>query len=325
MRTEVNPHWLAPGDYVAFLDRIFPGQWDLTAYDWHIARCFNGQRGDLLVQAEEGKIRAGIALTPRQVVVDDRAAIDVGILGAAGTLPEERSRGRYAQLLKSATGCARQRGYAALLAFATADNASTRGLLRIGARAIPSFYVFSAGRTPGAARAALNTRATRNRHAAFNARGILDARALQAVVPQLRQWRAPRPLARDAPTARFHYADRRDWERQFLHRPHAVRAARVRHDSLALLESVDSTDRLQYLACPEEKSSASVAALAASSTAQGRRFFMYTLDPCAAAAARRLGLRTREGYLLLLPTGHAKRNWEALVGARWHVQSGDRL
>jgi GNAT superfamily N-acetyltransferase len=308
MRTEVNPPWLAPGDYVAFLDRVFPGQWDLRAYDWYIARGFNSRHGDLLVQAEEGRIRAGIALVPRQVVVDDRAPIDVGILGAAGTLPEERARGRYAQLLETAIECGRQRGYAALLAYTTADNASSRGLLRIGARAIPSFYVFSAGRTPGVPRAAATMRV-----------------ALDDVVPQLNGWRPHPRLTSGAATARFHYADRGDWEQQFLHRPNGVRAARIRHDSLALLESVDSTDRLQYLACPEEKRVASVAALAAASRASGRRFFMYTLEPSEAAAARRLGLRTRDGHLLLLPTGRGKRHWEALTAAHWHVQSGDRL
>ena len=43
MLSEVNPDWLGPGDYTAFLNRVFPGQWDLKAYDWYIARGFNGR------------------------------------------------------------------------------------------------------------------------------------------------------------------------------------------------------------------------------------------------------------------------------------------
>jgi GNAT superfamily N-acetyltransferase len=310
MVTQLNPSWLAPSDYIAFLNRVFPGQWNPIAYDWYIGRRFNGRRGDLLVQAEDATIHAGFALAPRQIVVDDGAPIDVGIVCAAATLAEERHRGRYTQLLQAAIERARQRGYAALLGFVTADNASGRGLLRIGARAIPSFYVFSAVHTL----------------ARSVPRAHIDARvALDAVVPQLMRGCAHRPISASVPQARFHYADRGDWAEQFLHRPHAVRAVRLRHDSVALLEAVGATNRLQCLVCPDDKSTASIAALAAASSAEAQAFFMYTLNSCEAAAARRLGLRVRDGYLMLLPTGHGKGHWQALAGAHWHVQSADRL
>lgn len=108
-------------------------------------------------------------------------------------------------------------------------------------------------------------------------------------------------------------------------RPHPVRTIRLAHDSLALVESVRETDRLQWLACPDEKSAASVATLAAASAAAGRKFFMYTLDPREAAAARRVGLRIRGGYLMLLPTGQSIEGWDRLTNAVWRVQSGDRV
>jgi ribosomal protein S18 acetylase RimI-like enzyme len=310
MATEVSPGWLTPAGYIAFLNRVFPGQWDPNAYQWYIARSFNGRSCDLLVDAEDSTVCAGFALVPRQTVVDDGAPIDVGVVCAAATLPGERGRGRYARLLRAALERGRQRGYAALLGFVTADNASGRGLLRLGARAIPSFYLYSAA--GGLVRGTPRARVARRE-------------APDALLPQLTQARAHRSNAVQAPQARFHYADRGDWMRQFLHRPHPVRAVRVRHDSVALLEAVGPTERLQCLACPDDRSTASIGALAAASAAAARSFFMYTLDACQAAAARRLGLRARAGYLMLLPTGHAPRDWQALASARWFVQSGDRL
>jgi GNAT superfamily N-acetyltransferase len=310
MLTQVNPSWLEPGHYTAFLNRVFPGEWNPTAYDWYIARGFNGRHGDLLVQAENSTVRAGFALVPRQIVVDDAAPIDVGIVCAAGTLPEERGRGRYAQLLQAAIECGRQRGYVALLGFVTADNPSGRGLLRIGARPIPSYYIRSA--------AGAHARGARHAH--------IDTRvALDAVAAQIRGWCRHRSLRPGTPQAHFHYAERGDWERQFLHRPHGVRAVRLRHDCVALVESVHSTDRLQCLACPGERTTASIAALAAASSRAAQSFFMYTVDASQAVAARRLGLKVRDGYLLLMPTGHRMDRWDALAAARWHVQSGDRL
>jgi GNAT superfamily N-acetyltransferase len=310
MLTQVNPSWLEPRHYAAFLNRVFPGQWDLTAYDWYIARSFNGRCGDLLVQGEDSTVRAGFALVPRQIVVDDAAPIDVGIVCGAGTLPEERGRGRYAQLLQAAIEFGRQRGYVALLAFVTADNASGRGLLRLGARAIPSYYIRSAARA--------HARGARHAH-------VDTPVALDGVAAQIREWCGRRSLRPGTPQAHFHYAERRDWELQFLHRPHGVRAVRLRHDCVAVVESVHSTDRLQCLACPDARTTASIAALAAASAHGTQAFFMYTLEASQAAAARRLGLKVRDGYLLLMPTGHGTDRWDALAAARWQVQSGDRL
>ncbi len=128
--------------------------------------------------------------------------------------------------------------------------------------------------------------------------------------------------ARDA---HFHYARADDREGQLIRRPHTVRAVAWGHDALALLETVGSTDRLQWLACPKEKAVRSIAALTARSTSEGRQFFMYTLDGCVAAAARRAGLRIRTGYLMLQPTGTSGEDWNELAAGTWTVQSGDRL
>ena len=101
--------------------------------------------------------------------------------------------------------------------------------------------------------------------------------------------------------------------RQFVRRPHPVRAVRLSLDSHALIERVGDTDRLQWLAGPHHRFSSNIASLVATSRASGRKFFMYTLDPLQAAAARRTGLKIRNGYLMLLPTGRVHSDWYALT------------
>jgi GNAT superfamily N-acetyltransferase len=304
----VNPDDLDPQEYVEFLNRGFPGQWDRAAYDWYVARPFNGRPNDVLVAERNGTILAGLTICPRQIAIDDGPPIDVGVLSAGMTLPEERGRGLYPQLLEAALERARRHGYAALIGFVLADNASGRGLRRFGARAIGSFYLTS----PARARAC--------RAAPVRAARSGDSEATAALLTRRRM-----PKREGALLARFHYGDPADWRRQFIERPHAVRAVRLAHDSIALIESAGSTDRLQCLTCPEGKTSAGIAALTAASATAGRGFFMYTMDACEAAAARRQRLRVRDGYLLLQPTGGSRDQWQRLATARWQVQSGDRL
>jgi GNAT superfamily N-acetyltransferase len=133
----VNPDDLDPQEYVEFLNRGFPGQWDRAAYDWYVARPFNGRPNDVLVAERNGTILAGLTICPRQIAIDDGPPIDVGVLSAGMTLPEERGRGLYPQLLEAALERARRHGYAALIGFVLADNASDRQLLPhlTGARA----------------------------------------------------------------------------------------------------------------------------------------------------------------------------------------------
>jgi len=240
----------------------------------------------------------------RQVGNDASGPIKVGVLCAGATLRSERGRGHYARLLEALRERALSKDYAALLGFVTRDNTSGRGLLRLGARAIASFYITSVpGRGPAGHR----------RHGR-------EIRPTDAVSTALAA-REPSSAA----SVRFLYTGADDWQRQFIDRPNPVRALRLAHDSLALLEAVGGTDRLQRLACPREKISASIASLASASIAAGRRFFLYTLDPVVAAAAARAGLRARPGYLMLWPTGRHVDAWDSIADASWTVQSGDRL
>ncbi len=302
--TLMNPGWLDPATYIAFLNRVFPGQWDRSAFDWYLGRSFNGVRADLLVRAQGERLLAGLGIGHRQIRIADRI-IDVCVLSAGATLPEERSQGHYAELLRTALEYARDRHYAALVGFVTQGNGSGRALMRLGSRAIPSFYVHSGRRS-----------AARQPTSPLCAERIAWVRERMAA-----QWAR---LGR-ARQAHFHYAHPDDREKQLIQRPHTVRAIRWGHDSLALVETVGSTDRLQWLACPKEKAVRSIAALTARSASAGRHFFMYTLDGCVAAAARRAGLRFRTGYLMLQPTGCSSADWNELAAAPWSVQSGDRI
>jgi hypothetical protein len=190
-----------------------------------------------------------------------------------------------------------------LLGFTTRQNASARGLLRLGAHAIPSFYIVS------------DSLIALRRGAA--SRPVRPLPALEHVRQESYHGRSGE--------VQFHYGARRDWLEQFVQRPNPVSAWRVSHDSTALIETVGSTDRLQWLGCPRRKSIASIAALASSSAAADRKFFMYTLDPLLAAAAGRLGLAIRGGFLLVLPIDRTKADLGELLTAPWGLQSGDRM
>ena len=317
--TQLNPGWLDPSSYVAFLNRGFPGEWDRVAYDWYAARAFNGVHSELLVRAQGSRILSGMTLCYRQIDVDARHPIDVCVLSAGATLSTERGRGHYRILLQAALERSREKSCAAVLGFVTRDNSSGRGLVRLGARSIPSYYIVSADRPRirCASRArALASRPDSNFH---------QWSALDSVLALSARSRVDLSGPSSAQQARFHYEHVEDWEGQFIHRPHAVRAIHLAHDSLALVESVRATDRLQWLACPDGKTARCIAALATASAVAGRDFFMYTLDPHQAAVARRVGLRIRAGYLMVLPTGHSNGSWDRLANAVWRVQSGDRL
>jgi hypothetical protein len=316
---QINPAWLNRASYTAFLNQGFAGKWDAPAYDWYVARGFNAQPSDLLVRCDGTRVLSGMTLCYRQVAVGSGAMVEVAILSAGTTLVAERGRGHYSAMLQSALKRCREKGCAAALGFVTSDNISGHGLMRLGARSIPSFYLIS----PERPRAAQGLTAAPRR--LIGSRPHRRHRSRKSAVELFARHRAQSTSAPGMPHAHFHYERPEDWHRQFLDRPHTVRIVRLAQDSYAALEAVDDTDRLQLLVCPDHKRAGHIAALAATSTADGRRFFMYTLDPGEAAAARRAGLRIRDGYLMLQPTGLEGGGWERLVGANWRVQSGDRM
>jgi hypothetical protein len=306
--TQLNPPWLEPTQYIDFLNAGFPGQWDRASFDFYMARGFLDRRTDIGVRAAGGRILAGVSYCYRQITVGQNTAgrdgpIDVCIMSAGTTLPSERGRGHYRELLQTGIDLCREKSCAAILGFVTRENGSARGLQRLGAYSIPSFYVVSAQRKIKGRRALrLASRRIDPADVAFRPTDF----AVRAHV-------------------RFHYARHRDWLQQFVHRANPVRAVRMAHDATALVETVGSTDRLQWLGCPAPRVAACIAQLAAASHAANRKFFMYTLDPLLARSAARLGLSIRAGLLMVLPVDHTRADWRQLAGAKWGLQSGDRM
>jgi GNAT superfamily N-acetyltransferase len=304
-RIELNPQCLDPTRHIGLLNQGFPGQWSRPTYEWYIARPFHGVENDTIAVTDGHRALSVITLSYRQVCNDANFPIDVGIIGSTVTLPSERGRGHYGRLLEAVRDRAAGKGYVAIIGFVTRDNVSAKGLTHRGAVAIPSFYLVSAsGRRPVS-------------HPARDRLAYCAPEHLAAALAH-RELQQPRGM-------RFLYSRSGDWRRQFIDRPGPVRAVRLAHDSLALVETVHDTDRLQWLACPRDKVTGAIARLAAASAAARRKFFLYTLDPLLAAAARRIGLRMRPGYLLLWPTGRRTEVWNRLAHASWTVQSGDRL
>lgn len=314
IQTYLNPAWLRHSGYVDFLNKAFSGSWSKTDFDWYLGRAFQGIRPDILVRASGTDVIAGLGLAHRQVRIGCDPPVNVGVISAAGTVPSARGQGHYSELLHSAVERARQCSWVALLAFVTEENGSGRGLRRLGARVIPSFYMSSRGRRdakPGCS--------------------ITPARRDRASPPWLKRAEIERSknrfrfCARSAVEAGFHYEQEGDWRQQFIQRPHGIRLHRLQHDSQAWIEPVGSTDRLQRLDCPASKARHHVTSLVAASAAAGRRFFMYSLDAQLADALKRRGLAIHRGYFLLMPVDRSLPAWRAMNEASWSVQSGDRL
>jgi GNAT superfamily N-acetyltransferase len=306
LRILVNPEGLDAETGPEFLTRCFGTPWTARLYRWYLQRAFGGETPDRLILMDGARAVAGCGLVFRQLRVQDGEVYRVGIVVAACTLPSARGRGCYARVLEAAVERSAARGCVALLGFVTADNATGRGLARLGAAAIPSAYLVSRDRAGPAGGGLLKLRDAK----------VTDDWPVRA---------AARARAAGAPAC-FHYPETNAWASQLLDRPHGVECLRVGASCRAVIEPVGDTDRLQWLDGDERERTAAVRALAARAQARRRKFFMYSTCPHEAAAARRLGLAARCGYLMALAVQAGRagtvRDWP---GMSWRVQSGDRM
>jgi hypothetical protein len=306
LRILLNPRGMNADIGVHFLARCFGSRWTEAMYRWYLQRSFNGETPDRLILMDGERVVAGCGLAYRLLRTPDGAVHRVSVVVTAGTVPGERGRGCYARVLQAAVDRSAVRGCTALLGFVTADNATGRGLRRLGATAVPSTYIASHGvsRVAGA--------------------GIL--RLCGVTVTDGWPARASARFRSTPVQAGFHYPDVSAWRSQMVDRPHPVQSFRVGTTCRALVECVGDTDRLQWLDGEQRERVAAIRAIAAHAYRRKRHFFMYSTRPGDAAAARRLGLVARPGYLmaLALETRHEPtvRGWAALP---WHVQSGDRM
>lgn len=306
LRILINPQGMNAEIGVRFLERCFGTQWTEAMYRWYLQRPFGGEAPDRVVLMDGERVVAGLGLAYRLLRTPDGTVHRVGIMVAGTTLPGERGRGVYAHMLRAAAARCAVRGCTAALGFVRADNASGRGLQRLGATAVPSAYIASQG--------------------ASRIPGIAVLRVYRATVTDGWLERAGAP-SRNAPVeGGFHYPDARAWRSQMVDRPHPVESLRIGSTCRALVECVGQADRLQWLDGDPRERVAAIRAIAAHAHRRKRHFFMYSTRPGDAEAARRLGLVARPGYMmaLALETRHEAtvRGWAALP---WHVQSGDRM
>jgi hypothetical protein len=290
----------------AFLTRCFASRWTDAMYRWYLQRSCGGELPDRLILMDGARAVAGCGVVYRQLNTPNGEVHRVGVVVAACTLPSARGHGCYARVLQAAVDRSAARGCAALLGFVTADNATGRGLRRLGAAAIPSTYLVSRD------------------HAPLREAGSLQLR--DAKVADDWPVRAAARLRTEAPQAGFQYSDASAWRSQMVDRPHGVQPLRVGSTCRALIESVGDTDRLQWLDGDPRERPAAIRAIVARAKRRGRKFFMYSTCRHEAAAARRLGLAAHPGYMMVLAlqAGHPSivRDWP---GMSWVVQSGDRM
>jgi hypothetical protein len=306
LRILVNPGGMSADSGADFLTRCFATRWTETMCRWYLHRAFGDESPDRLILMDDERVVAGCGLAYRLLRTPDAAMHRVSVVVAACTAPGERGRGCYARVLQGAIERSAARGCTALLGFVTADNATGRGLLRLGATAVPSAYITSAGTLSVSRTSALR----------LCAAPISDSWPARAGV---RLRRAPGE-------AGFHYPDVRAWRSQMVDRPHSVQSLCVGSGCRALVERVGDTDRLQWLDASPRERVAAIRALATHARRHQQKFFMYSTRPDDAAAASRLGLSVRPGFMMALaperrhePTVHG---WATLP---WNVQSGDRL
>ena len=306
LRILVNPGDLDAEVGAAFLTRCFGTCWTGAMYRWYLQRSFAGEPPDRLILTEGARVVAVCGVVYRRLRTQDGELHRVGVAIAGGTLPAARGRGYYARVLQAVVERSAARGCAALLGFVRADNTSGRGLLRLGATAVPSAYLVSRNRSPPPQT------------------GILRLRDAEAADDwPLRAAARARPPA--AP-AGFHYPDASAWRSQIVDRPDAVQALRIGATCRAVVERVADTDRLQWLDGEARERLAAIRAVVTRARRHGRRFFMYSTCPHETQAARRLGLTAHPGYMMVLPLearfAATVRDW---AGMSWRVQSGDRM
>src|SRR5258708_4234371 len=252
------------------------------------------------------RVVAGCGLAYRLLRTPDGTVHRVSVVVAACTDPGERGRGCYARVLGAAVDRSALRGCTAVLGFVTADNATGRGLQRLGATSVPSVYISSHGGTRVLGSVTLRLDRT---HVAWG-------------------WPARASARPGSPPLQggFHYPDESAWRSQMVDRPHPVLSLEVGATCRALIECVGDTDRLQWLDGAPRERAAAIRAIAAHAHRRKRQFFMYSTCPEDLTLAQRFGVISRARYMMALatqnPHDRTVGGWATLP---WHVQSGDPL
>ncbi len=132
----VDPRSIDRAEYLAALNRCFPGWGGDAMFDW----CYLRGVADLLVVRDHGRLLAGSGVVYRNVRTGGETR-RAGIICGAWTDAEARGRGIFSDIMETARGLTRQRDAAVLLAFVRADNPSARALRALGWTMVPARYL----------------------------------------------------------------------------------------------------------------------------------------------------------------------------------------
>jgi GNAT superfamily N-acetyltransferase len=140
----VDPREIDRAEYLAALNRCFPGWGGDAMFDWCYQRTVAARTPDLLVVRENGRLLAGSGVVYRNVCAVNET-FRAGIICGAWTDPEARGHGLFSDIMEAARALVRRRDAAMLLGFVKADNPSARRLRSLGWTMVPARYLSHVG------------------------------------------------------------------------------------------------------------------------------------------------------------------------------------
>ncbi len=270
---EINPTGVAD-EYLAAVNRCFPGWGDRSQFAWVFGRAVGAPIADLMILRRDGVLLAGSGVSYRWVQRGDQRML-VGIMTGSWTLPEARGQGCFMRVIAESVELTVRRGGALLLAFVTEANASYRRLRDAGAALFETQYLFA--EAPAASSLAVGP--------------VEIDTAAQAAL-----------FARHAARSRWSVAyDLPGWRSQLLARGRPTEVVRAGREGMAILELAGGSERLlAAYAGPREPFDALISSLAARAAKHGRRLVMFAADAQLADAARAAGLTRKAGFITAL-------------------------
>jgi len=132
--------------YLNYLNQVFPHWGNNDVFKWHYKNEIFKTPTDIFVLTEtnsgKNEIAAGSTVVYREMDIDQKTEIKIGIMSGSWTLPEYRGKGFFTKTIEKSLELTRIKNADALCAFVTEANASSRRLIAAGSIVIPTFYIF---------------------------------------------------------------------------------------------------------------------------------------------------------------------------------------
>ena len=306
LQLRVNPTGIFD-EYLRCLNICFPNWGDERAYNWYLGRNSPGYCSDQMILSDDSQILAGGMNTYRIAAFPNGQSARVGILGGCWTLPEARGQGCFTRIFEASRELCARRSCAYLMAFLLRDRTSFRQLVRAGALAIPSYYLFSTPATP------------EPDDAMPLAELEVDTSGAQELVERLRQ--------EQQPFAHFAHTSADEFLTQFFYRPGPVHVSKAADGSIGFVEQIADTDRLQLLLPapgPQKNWKRSISAYLGHAVAGSRKLFLFSMHEAVRKVCLELGMSVKDGYLTLLTIDETIVSKVQNAASVWDLQSGDR-